>query len=116
MSYIPNHSWIVVEPIPRKESNNGIIIPIETGVEKVGHSIGRVISVPNPLYKHQNSKGIVKDPGFKAGDHILYRDYLKDIHEITTEDGKKLCFICWEDLIAVVDKSMRVHMGALVDE
>lgn len=116
MSFTPNHSWVMIEPLPRKEQKNGLIIPIKTGVEKIGHSVGRVINIPNPLFKHQNSKGIVKDPGFKVGDHVLYRDYIKDMHKITTEEGKELCFICWEDLIAVVDPSMQMYMGGLVDE
>ncbi len=112
----PQGSWILIRPIPRKEKAGSLYIPIETGVEKVGHSIGEVLKIPSPLYKNQTSKAQIKDPGFVVGDHVLYRDYLKNIHEFFSESGERYCLMCWEDFIAVVDKDLRSSAEGLVNE
>ena len=101
--------WLLIKPDPRKESRGGIIIAEQTGKEKVGHSTGVIVSCPDELWpKDLECAKPCTDPGFSVGDRVVYRDYLKDLHEIDYQ-GARHCFIHWQDLIAVIGPEVDIE-------
>lgn len=101
--------WVLIKPDPRKDRKGGIIISSPTHSEKVGHSTGVVVKCPEELWpKSITALRPCTDPGFSEGDRVIYRDYLKEMHEIDYQ-GSRHCFIHWEDLIAVVGPDVEVE-------
>ena len=101
------HSWVLLCPEQRVNSTSSLIISSELNADKTGHSVALVVYIPSDeegvcLWPKSIEASVpCRDTGFKVGDRVMYRDYLKDINEVTL-DGVKHCLIHWEDLLAVV--------------
>jgi co-chaperonin GroES (HSP10) len=104
---VPRRDWVLILADPRKEVlASGLILPVETGVEKVTEGTGRILRV-GPGVKNDRLNLCV-------GDRVIYRSYLKYANPITCrlqwEDGrtKEHFLICSDDLFAVIPEEMEV--------
>lgn len=113
MNIRPHYAWVLVRPEPRKESVGGIYIPLQTGAERVGYSVGVVVKCPPELWPKSFEAEQPTAAPFVGGDRVLYRDFLKEMHEIDIE-GVRHCFLHWEDIIAVVDADAELTLGGAV--
>ena len=107
------HSWVLLCPEQRVNSTSSLIIASELNADKTGHAVALVVDIPSDeegvclWHKSIDSSVPCRDPGFKLGDRVMYRDYLKDINEVTL-NGVKHCLVHWEDLLAVVPPDVEV--------
>ena len=112
MKVKPLNSFVLVRPEVRARRYGSIIIgDHDLGIEKVCEGTGIIVNMPDELWpKSVEAKKPVQEPPFKIGDRVLYRAFLADAH-IVEHDGEDASLIHFEDLMAVVDKS--VDVGAL---
>lgn len=110
MNITPHHSWILIKPQLRAEKVGSIIIAQPTGAELVGYSCGIVVATPAELWPKSFEADAPTPTPFKVGDRVLYRDYLKTMHEIDV-NGAPHCLLHWEDILATLDDDVRVELG-----
>lgn len=101
----PRRDWVLVLNEPRKEVlSSGIVLAVETGVEKVTEGAGRVI----------RSGGGKCDSLLRDGDRIAYRSFLKHATPIETdekwEDGRKKEYFLMsvDDIMAVIPDAIDI--------
>lgn len=87
-----------------------IIISQPTGAELVGYSAGVVVATPAELWPKSFEADAPTPTPFKPGDRVLYRDYLKTMHEVTVE-GVQHCLLHWEDIMATLDDDVQLGLG-----
>jgi co-chaperonin GroES (HSP10) len=113
------NSWVVVRPEKKKaKSSSFLILPEETSHDKVGYAVGIVEMLPEyvsyasptknteaKLVEMAISNKLIPSSalGFKVGDRVLYRKYIADIHK-----HEDICFIYWQDLLAVVPEGAEI--------
>ncbi len=74
----PREGWALILDDQRKtETHGGIIIPVETGAEKVTEGSGTVIAVGNG---EKNAAA-----GLEKGIRVVYRSFLKYAHKLEAE-------------------------------
>jgi co-chaperonin GroES (HSP10) len=104
MKIFPKNGWVMICPDERKSvSHGGIILP-ESSVN-TGHSTGRVVDAPSEYWPRDTSARAPLPMPVSAGDRVVYRDYLKEMHEIEYK-GEGVCFIDITDIILVVDEEV----------
>jgi co-chaperonin GroES (HSP10) len=104
MKIYPKNGWVMIAPDERKSiSQGGILLP-ESDIN-TGHSIGRVVDAPSEFWPRDTSARAALPMPVSAGDRVVYRDYLKEMHEIEHE-GKSVCLIDITDIILVVDEEV----------
>lgn len=97
----PRRDWIVVLADPREEKVGSILLPIETGVEKVTEGAGTLISV---------GKGEKTDKlGLEAGQRVMFRGFVKYAHRLETDNPQEHYFLMSvEDILAVIPEGVDV--------
>lgn len=97
---------LVLDDKRKEVTSGGIIVPVETGAEKVTEGSGTVIRISN------NEK--LKSLGLEPGARVVYRSYLKYAHPLDAqefwEDGseKKYFLMSAMDLMAVMQPGVVV--------
>lgn len=112
------NSWVVVRPEKKRAVSTFLHLPEETSHEKVGYAVGVVEMLPDFVSyasptKNTEAKLVemaISDKripssalSFKVGDRVLYRKYIADIHK-----HEDVCFIYWQDLLAVVPEGAEI--------
>lgn len=107
MKIWPKRCWVMIRPEPPAESTaSGILLP-DMGDER-GHSVGRVISAPSEYWSRDEEATAQTSMPVKAGDRVVYRDYLKSINTIEYAGGPA-CFIDITDIEMIVEDG--THVG-----
>lgn len=110
MNVNPHYSWILIRPQQRADRVGSILLPHPTGAEVVGYSTGVVVGTPPSLWPKSFEADEPTPTPFKIGDRVLYRDYLKTMHEIVLDDTTH-CLLHWEDILAIVSDDVQVGLG-----
>ena len=101
--------WVLLKPVPRETKKGSILLPDQLGHEKVGHSVGVIVKLPSEFWpKSVKTTRPVPNPGFTVGDHVMYRDFLKDIYTVEYE-GAPHSILHWEDILAVVEPGTEIE-------
>ncbi len=112
------NSWIQIRKDAREEKIGSIILSAnESSREKVGHTTGVIVALPEYVQVHkvdknedgftasEKSDGVKPEVlGLNIGARVLFRRYLADLHELS--DGT--CLIQWQDLLAIVPVGAKV--------
>lgn len=105
--------WVLVRPEKRQDVYSGVIV-LETGAERVGYTIGRVVDVAERVYCDiAQREAPLHAPDFSVGDRVVYRRYLQYAHNLGTEQEPQ-SFIHWQDILLVVDDSVQIDLGGTV--
>jgi co-chaperonin GroES (HSP10) len=103
----PRDGWVVVLADQRRTKlDSGLLLPIETGVEKVTEGAGLLIRVGQGRKNHTL--------GLEAGQRVVYRGYLKYANPIPTEEtwsdgeAKQYFVMSVDDLIGVMAPGVEV--------
>lgn len=115
MTIKPHHSWVLVRPQRRSAQVGSIILAQPIGAELTGYSTGIVVDTPLMLWAKSFEADEPTPTPFAVGDRVLYRDYLKNIHEIDV-NGVSHCLLHWEDILATLSADVQVELGGVVDE
>ena len=100
----PLPNWCVVRTEQRDEKLvSGIIVPMETGAEKVREGSGVLACV------RSGAREVTM--GLHPGQRIVYRTYLKYVHSLPGKDGEKFCILNIDDILGVIGHG--VSVGAL---
>lgn len=117
----PGRDFVLILAEPRKEVlASGILLPIETGAEKVTEGSGHIIRVGNG-----KRADVV---GLSPGDRVVYRSFLKEANPVPTDqkwaDGRKKEYFIIDvnDIMSIVPSDVEVGVfsrpatsGAVVD-
>jgi hypothetical protein len=112
------NSWVQIRKDAREEKIGSIILSAnESSREKVGHTTGVIVALPEYVQVHkvdknedgftasEKSDGVKPEAlGLNIGARVLFRRYLADLHELS--DGT--CLIQWQDLLAIVPVGAKV--------
>jgi co-chaperonin GroES (HSP10) len=103
----PVRNFCLVLADPRKEVlESGIILAVETGVEKVTEGTGRILRV--------GTGEKIPQIGLENGQRVVFRSYLKYANPVTCRlqwpDGrtKEHFLIACDDIIAIIPEDMQV--------
>lgn len=103
----PRRDWVLVLDDPRKEVlASGILLPTETGAEKVTEGAGTLVRIGTG----DKVKALNIEPGLR----VVYRSYLKYANPIESEETwpsgvkKRYFLMSCEDLFAVVQPGVEV--------
>ena len=103
----PRRDWVLVlDDLRKSVLESGIVIAVETGLEKVREGTGTLVRV-----------GIgdkTKALGIEPGQRVVYRSYLKYANPVETDEkwpdgtAKRYFLMSCEDLFAVIPPGMEV--------
>lgn len=95
-----NGPWVLVKPEdPKKQVGSGLYVPDGNLCERLGHTVGKVVSVGKGYYEEVNGKTKFIAPEIFPGDRVVFRGHLKEANKLGTSG---LCFMHMRDLIGVL--------------
>ena len=111
------NSWIQIKKEENEKRLGSLIILEDNSADRIGHTVGVVIALPESVSVHKVSKEngsfsgkrldaeiSPKALGLSVGARVLFRKYLADQHEL--EDGT--CLIHWQDILAIVPEGGKI--------
>ena len=106
--------WVLIDPEPApKKSKGGLYIPSGNIMERLGHVVGRVISVGKGYWeKPSKGKEVFHCMEVEPNDRVVFRGHLKDANQI----GRgKLCFMHMKDLILILGGKTELDLALPYD-
>jgi len=107
-----NGPWVLVKPeTPKKRTDSGLYIPDGNLYERLGHVVGRVLSVGKGYFDEVNGKVKFIKPTIAPGDRVVFRGHLKEANRV----GIAHCFMHLRDLIGVLDEGDELDLALPYD-
>lgn len=101
--------WVLVDPEPSPKITMGLYVPDGNLMERLGHVVGKVISVGKGYYTVLDNKKRVFIPIEVApGDRVVFRGHLQE-HNLVS--GTKHCFMHAQDLMGILDKDAKLNLA-----
>ncbi len=105
--------WVLVEPeAPKKQTDSGLYVPDGNLYERLGHTVGRVVSVGKGYYEEVQGKTRFIEPGISPGDRVVFRGHLKEANKFGDSNH---CFMHMRDLIGVLDEEAEMDLALPYD-
>lgn len=103
MSVRPIGPWVLLKPDPpQRKSKGGLYLPEGNMEERLGHGAGTVLAVGSGKL---DDKGKRVPPGISEGDRVMFRGYLKELHQPGGQFDKDQCLIHIDDIVATLGEA-----------
>lgn len=108
----PMPGWALCRMLkPKTETTSGLIFARDMEAGKTTEGVCEVLAV-QPARTEDGSE---IPPGFKAGDSIVFREFLKDAnavgHMVGESKGNRVFFLNYKDALAVIPEETSVTLG-----
>jgi len=111
-----NGPWILVKPeAVAKKSKGGIFLPDGNLMERLGHVVGRVVSVGKGWFEKDAKTGKEKfiPQEVSPGERVIFRGHLKGANQ--TQLGDSHCFMHAKDLIGTLEEGSDLDLALPYD-
>jgi len=103
--------WVLVKPeAPKKMTDSGLYIPDGNLYERLGHTVGLVVSVGKGYFEEVNGKQKFVTPDVEPGDRVVFRGHLKDANKV-----EGYCFMHLKDLVGVLGDGEELDLALPYD-
>jgi len=106
--------WVLIKPEPAPRMKGSLYLPEGNLMERLGHVVGRVISVGKGYYERDAKTGKEKfvPQEVQPGERVIFRGHLKDANKAV--DGEH-CFMHAKDLIGILDDDAELDLALPYD-